>query len=241
MMSIPQPRRDGFWISGAKPGGSGAEGKAGMTGRMTAPGGPDPEIGEPPTLEVRWIRPGELDVGMRERFDRFPAITESRRDDYLISPDLGELSVKIRAGRALEVKAYRGLLGILEVPGRARGLMEFWQKWSFPLVGRRLADEASSWQPIHKLRRVTVFSGRPERLIVGADPPATGVRCAVELTEVTMLGRNWWSLGVEASGPHDVLREMVQAAAAHVFGTEEVELTMRDSGSYSSWLRDQLD
>lgn len=32
----------------------------------------------------------------------------------------------------MEVKAYRGSPGILQVAGRARGLMEAWQKWSFP-------------------------------------------------------------------------------------------------------------
>ena len=35
-------------------------------------------------------------------------------------------------GGALEIKAYRGSPGILEVAGRARGRLESWQKWSFP-------------------------------------------------------------------------------------------------------------
>ncbi|HEY7048948.1 MAG TPA: hypothetical protein VH373_17120 [Jatrophihabitantaceae bacterium] len=211
---------------------------------MTAPSGPGPAIREPPTLEVRWIRPGELDGRTSRWFDRFPAMTESRRDDYLISPDLGELSVKLRAGRALEVKMYRGLLGILEIPGHARGLMEFWQKWSFPLGELRYTDESSSWQPIHKVRRLTFFSGPSEHLVVGVDPPAGGAGCAVELTEVTMLGRNWWTLGFEANGPEESLRETVESTATHVFGqaaAEGTELTLKDSGSYSSLLRDQLD
>ena len=42
------------------------------------------------------------------------------------------LSVKVRGGGALEVKAYRGSPGILEVAGRARGRLEAWHKWSFP-------------------------------------------------------------------------------------------------------------
>ena len=79
-----------------------------MTGHTAeAPAG----AGEPPTVEVRWIRPGVLDARMLEWFRRFPAATESREDDYLISPDLDGLSVKIRGGRALEVKMYRGGLG----------------------------------------------------------------------------------------------------------------------------------
>ena len=49
-----------------------------------------------------------------------------------MDPPLPGLSVKIRGGGALEVKAYRGSPGILEVAGRARGHLESWQKWSFP-------------------------------------------------------------------------------------------------------------
>ncbi len=66
-------------------------------------------------------------------FGRFPARTESRQDTYLLDPPLPGLSVKIRRGGALEVKVYCGNPGILEVPGRARGRLESWQKWSFPV------------------------------------------------------------------------------------------------------------
>ena len=84
------------------------------------------------SLEVRWIFPGQLEAAVAGWFGRFPAGTESRQDTYLIDPPLRGLSVKVRGGGALEVKAYRGSPGILEVPGRARGRLESWQKWSFP-------------------------------------------------------------------------------------------------------------
>jgi hypothetical protein len=80
------------------------------------------------SLEVRWIFPGQLESAVARWFGRFPAETESRQDTYLLDPPLRGLSVKIRGGRALEVKAYRGSPGILEVAGRARGRMESWQK-----------------------------------------------------------------------------------------------------------------
>ena len=85
------------------------------------------------SLEVRWIFPGELETAVARWFGRFPAGTESREDTYLLDPRLPGLSVKVRGGGALEVKAYRGSPGILEVAGRARGRMESWQKWSFPV------------------------------------------------------------------------------------------------------------
>ena len=38
----------------------------------------------------------------------------------------------LRAGAALEVKAYQESPGILDIAGCARGRMESWRKWSFP-------------------------------------------------------------------------------------------------------------
>jgi hypothetical protein len=87
---------------------------------MTAalPEGPATEIAR--SLEVRWIFPGQLATAVVGWFDRFPAGTQSREDTYLLDPRLPGLSVKIRGGGALEVKAYRGSPGILEVAGRTR-------------------------------------------------------------------------------------------------------------------------
>jgi len=84
------------------------------------------------SLEVRWIFPGQLEAAVAGWFGRFPARMESREDTYLLDPLLRGLSVKIRGGGALEVKAYHGSPGILDVEGRARGRLESWQKWSFP-------------------------------------------------------------------------------------------------------------
>jgi hypothetical protein len=94
---------------------------------MTAepPGSPVTEAVR--SLEVRWIFPGQLGAAMAEWFGRFPAETQSREDTYLLDPQLRGLSVKVRGGRALEVKVYRGSPGVLEVPGHARGRMQWWR------------------------------------------------------------------------------------------------------------------
>jgi hypothetical protein len=76
------------------------------------------------SLEVRWIFPGQLEAAVAWWFARFPATAESRVDACLLDPRLRGLSVKVRGGGALEVKAYGGSPGILEVAGRARGGME---------------------------------------------------------------------------------------------------------------------
>jgi hypothetical protein len=82
------------------------------------------------SLEARWIFPGQLETAVAEWWERFPAETQAREDTYLVDPQLRGLSVKVRGGAALEVKVYHGSPGILYLPGRARGRIEAWQKWS---------------------------------------------------------------------------------------------------------------
>jgi hypothetical protein len=126
---------------------------------------------------MRWIFPGPLSTGVMRWFSRFPAATESREDLYLLDPLLRGLSVKIRGGGALEVKAYGGNPGILDVAGRARGYLEFWQKWSFPFSpgspfgpfssfspgspgspGDPGSADPPGWRAVRKSRRISRFS-----------------------------------------------------------------------------------
>jgi hypothetical protein len=50
------------------------------------------------TCEVRWIRPGRHGAEIARWFSRFPQVPETRDDDYLISPRMPGLSIKIRGG-----------------------------------------------------------------------------------------------------------------------------------------------
>ena len=192
------------------------------------------------SLEVRWIFRGQLEAAVAGWFGRFPARMESREDTYLLDPPLPGLSVKVRGCGALEVKAYRGSPGILEVPGRARGRMESWQKWSFP-CSPLSPDGAgpAGWRPVRKRRRISRFplaSGQHE-----ARAPGLGrqPRCEVELTEVRACGQDWWTLGFEATGPAGLLRSELQAAVALVFAhvlPGGVEPGPDQARSYGQWL-----
>ena len=188
------------------------------------------------SLEVRWILPGQLEAAVAGWFARFPAGVEAREDTYLADPQLGGLSVKLRDGAALEVKVYRGSPGTLEIAGRARGRLEWWDKWSFPYrpPGQGGA-EAPGWRPVRKLiRRFPAASGQPGRPLRGGE-----AGCEVELTEVRAGGRAWWTLGLEATGPAGGLRTELQAAATLVFAhalPDGTELGTDDSQSYAQWL-----
>ena len=192
------------------------------------------------SLEVRWIFPGPLAPAMAGWFGRFPARVETRQDSYLLDPDLGGLSVKVRAGQAFEVKMYRGSPGTLEVTGRARGRIQSWQKWSFPLGPlRQGSGKPAGWRPVAKARRIARFRLDGGRAVAGGPGPAGEPGCTVELTEVRMGGQAWWSLGFEATGPAGLLRSRLQATAVLVFAHDlpgGVELGTDNSRSYAEWL-----
>jgi hypothetical protein len=192
------------------------------------------------SLEVRWIFPGLLEAAVAGWFGRFPAAVESREDTYLLDPRLPGLSVKVRGGGALEVKVYRGSPGILDLPGRARGRMEAWQKWSFPFSPlRQDSADPAGWRPVRKRRRVSWFSLAGGQIVARAPGLGQPSRCEVELTEVRTRGQDWWTLGFEATGPADLLRSELQATAALVFAQDlpgGVEPGPDESRSYAEWL-----
>ncbi len=192
------------------------------------------------SLEVRWIFPGQFETAVARWFGRFPAGTESREDSYLMDPQLPGLSVKVRGGGALEVKAYRGSPGILEVAGRARGRMESWHKWSFPFSTLPPGSgQERGWRLVRKKRRISRFSLASGQIVTRAPGPGEEPRCEVELTEVHTSGQDWWTLGFEATGPADLLHGELQATAALVFAHAmpgEVQPGPDESRSYAQWL-----
>jgi hypothetical protein len=207
---------------------------------MTAQPRQSPGAGPVRSLEVRWIFPGPLDAAVARWFGRFPARTESREDAYLLDPQLPGLSVKLRGGRALEVKAYRGSPGILEVAGHARGPMESWQKWFFPVSPLSPGSgNQAGWRPVRKRRRISRFSLVSGRIVARAPGLRQEPGCEVELTQIRTRGQDWWTLGFEATGPADLLRSELEATAALVFDQVlpgGVEPGPDDSRSYAEWL-----
>jgi hypothetical protein len=192
------------------------------------------------SLEVRWIFPGRLETAVATWFARFPAELETREDTYLLSPGLPGLSVKLRAGAALEVKAYQGSPGLLDLAGCACGRMESWRKWSFPfgppIHGGR---DPAGWRVIRKTRHISRFSLASGAIRVSGAGPDEEPGCAVELTEVRARGEAWWTLGFESVGPAELLRGQLEATAALVFAETlpgEVEPGLNDSRSYAEWL-----
>jgi MFS transporter, PHS family, inorganic phosphate transporter len=190
------------------------------------------------SLEVRWILPGQPGAALTGWFARFPARVESRVDTYLVDPQPGGMSVKLRQGEAVELKVYQGSPGTLEVAGRARGRLESWDKWSLPCDPPGLdGADLPGWRPVHKVIRR--FSAAHGHSTADTDGRSEGSGCEVELTEVSAGGQAWWTLGFEATGPASQLRAELEATAALVFAQPlpgDMELATEHSQSYVQWL-----
>lgn len=198
------------------------------------------------SLEIRWIVPGQTGTEIAGWFGRFPGEVFVRDDSYLLDPALRGLSVKLRAGRVLEVKVYLGSPGMLHIAGRATGSTESWRKWSFPegLSGPegfsgREGRGAADWTVVRKRRRISRFGLLGGRVVADIPPRAADTACTVELTDVRSGGEDWWSLGFEATGPAALLRRTLESTAAMVLEQPPpggVELCLSQCQSYAEWL-----
>ena len=196
---------------------------------------------EGPTLEVRWVCPGVLATPMIDWFTPFLEQVESREDDYLVGQQIQGISVKIRGGVQLDMKVASGSHGVLDVPGRARGHLQSWKKWSFPTsLVPEMGVGSADWVRVGKIRRIGRFSFADGAHVArGVSSGEELTTCAVELTEVAKSGERWWTLGFEAVGHPGAMREAIETTAAVVFGDTlpgERELNLADSKSYVEWL-----
>jgi hypothetical protein len=185
------------------------------------------------TCEVRWIRPGRHGSEISRWFSRFPQVPETRDDDYLISPRMPGLSIKIRGGASFEVKQQRAVVGALDIEGEAAGSIDSWIKRSIPLpAGADLAHppEGSAWRRVSKRRQIARFP------VEGAGSQGAPY-CSVELTEVEVMGQPWWTLGFEAGGRGALGR--IKRTAALVFAEPlptASALRADEACSYAEWI-----
>ena len=115
--------------------------------------------------------------------------------------------------------------------------------WSFPVSPPRQASgDLAGWRPVRKRRRISRFSLASGPIVARGPGLGRQPRCEVELTEVSAAGQDWWTLGFEATGPADLLRNALQATAALVFDQAlpgSVEPGPDESRSYAQWLCQQ--
>lgn len=186
------------------------------------------------THEVRWLRRGAVPQDLTEWFSRLPHVTEIRADRYLVKPQITGLSLKVRGDESIDLKQRQGSLGVVRVGRRLTGPADAWLKTSIPLLeepGWLTASADDAWIRAVK-RRLRAFP-LDTQSASGTDP-----LCAVELTEVEVLGELWWTVGFEVSGPGALDR--LHRAAAVVFGDPAApvySLGFDEASPYGEWIQ----
>ena len=211
-----------------------------------------------PSMEVRWLMRGDRPANVAQWFSKgfVPkqnAILEEeldRLDTYLSLPSNKDLSVKLRAGKKIEVKQRQGQGQSKVLKDGIRGLVEQWVKWSFALDAQAaspdFANPAGCWVTVKKSRLTRKFEIKPGDLVVAIDaivanapaakPPDEG--CNMELAWLTSWnGQAWWSLGFEAFGKLGTVEKNLDLVLKQVLADPAFPIMKaEDSYAYPTWL-----
>jgi hypothetical protein len=189
------------------------------------------------TVEARWILRGVLPPSVIDWFSRLPSSRQSRQDVYLIAAARAGMSVKIRGGHTLDVKAASADPLPLQAGSSVCGETRAWEKWSFPLPA--LDDlGVGGWLRVDKDRRIAMFPAGAPLPHPGPDGRRPG--CAVELTSIEAGRNRLWTLAFEAADEKGSGRSHLEAAATEVFDEplpDGLQLGLQDAMSYVDWLR----
>lgn len=199
-----------------------------------------------PTLETRWFYPGPIPPDVLAWYhygERAPEAQPTRIDYYLRLASNDDLGIKLREGR-IEIKQRAEQYGVEQLHARVHGLVEGWRKWSFGVsdLGSGLGDLTGprpAWIAIRKarrLRRYGVTDAGEIIAIAGAEIAPQG--CNIELAEITLHGKTWWSLAFETFGPEATLHATFTRVVQHVLrGNTVPHLDADHSYGYAHWMQ----
>lgn len=181
------------------------------------------------TIELRWFYPGTIPTQIEHWFNQESLggqieSPETREDWYLYLPTCDYLGIKLRQGK-LEIKWRQAEFKVLRFGDFVEGKAEKWAKWTCEdptskcFIPAEVAGK-ESWLSVKKKRSQRVYAD-----------------CAVELTQLDINGKDWWSLAFEATGEDDKLMDNLQTVASQVFQSYPgSKLQGKDSFAYPSWL-----
>jgi hypothetical protein len=181
------------------------------------------------SLELRWFYPGELPQEISLWFEQDELegqlqSPEEREDVYLYTPGCEYLGIKLRQGR-LEVKWRQAELGIVHFGCQVKGRLEKWSKW---LCEGPTAESFQTEAVMGQKTWVSVKKARSQRLYDS---------CALELTQLRIKDKDWWSLAFETTGSDANVADKLQFLATQVFKTYSgSKLQAQDSYGYPHWL-----
>ena len=130
--------------------------------------------------------------------------------------------------------------------GRVSGEVEFWKKWSFTLDEQAsYADDFSTqpqhWLAIRKHRQTAGFAYDPVQQT--ASPVLSEAQvsdgCSLEITYVTVAGKTYATLGLEAFGRKESLQQNLISSIDYLSengNLDGLDLLLRRSSNYARWI-----
>lgn len=197
------------------------------------------------TAEVRWFYEGTVPAKVTEWFshgERPPEAATPRTDFYLRAVGGDSLGIKLREGK-LEIKQRYQQYGVRRFHHEVTGWAEAWHKWRFELA--QAAEDlteagmsSATWIGVQKERKLRKFHVACSGEIVAVPVMAqVDQGCGIELTQVSVEGNEWWSLGFEAFGEAAAIQSNLLLVAEYVLRSDNPPLLdLQASFGYPRWL-----
>lgn len=197
------------------------------------------------TTELRWFYPGTPPKKVTHWFKEHApgevlGTPETREDLYLVIPGADYLNVKLRHDR-LEIKWRQEILGVEQVGDRWSGQLEKWGKCICEDLSAQVPEnavETGTWVGVEKTRSQRTYHFLGDSVEPVRENQWVPQGCNVELTQVKVRDRHWWSVGLEAFGEAEALWKNLQMTAEFVgksYG-EEPGFLPQNSFAYPHWL-----
>ncbi len=200
-------------------------------------------------LEIRWFFPGLIPSSVEYWFQRqtsqqFLPAAQKLTDIYLQTWDYN-LGLKLRNG-SLDVKWRRRYGEFIGAVGKVNGQAEDWIRWVWRdtegNTGQRIqesirSDPQSPWIEVTKerLQIRDVFTGN--RFIAARPGDQVERGCAIELTNIRVRDKWWWTLALDIFGSGGEATMILHQRAETLFTDYPgPELTLEQSYGYPQWL-----
>lgn len=199
------------------------------------------------TLELRWFYRGTLPAEIKDWFaedglGQHLGGLEEREDTYLYIPECEDLGVKLRQGK-LEIKWRKTDLGVLCLRDNLAGKTEKWMKWTCEEAAAESLNpdrfmQRKPWIVVKKVRSQRHYQVSTDTTAAPLSvPKVVDQGCSVEITQLTVQGSDWWSLGFEASGDDHRLKTNLLSVVTYIFKSYRgPKLQAQDSYAYPHWL-----
>lgn len=212
------------------------------------------------TLEIRWFVEAPLpSLALLKWFVSGAHYAEAERTDkYLVCPANEATGIKIRGQKnnsrnaLFEIKLLTEMGGEVQLSPLVNGHYQQWTKYSIDQSDKFVVSflEEGKWIAVKKKRLIKAFvvrDGALKERDYNAVPEGEDV-CFVELCELkvddaTIQQNLWWSLGFEAYGKAENLKENLLKATTYFFSSadnfkiaETLMLNGKNSYAYPAWL-----